>query len=80
VKDLPQAKVCPFRDPGFGRLAHDHPKSCASGMAISWNTMVAFEPPLVACIVSKPKYSLAALGATGDRRIAILALKRRSRV
>jgi flavin reductase (DIM6/NTAB) family NADH-FMN oxidoreductase RutF len=80
VKDLPQPKVCPFRDPGFGRLAHDHPKSCASGMAISWNTMVAFEPPLVACVVSKPKYSLAALRATEDRRIAILALKRRSRV
>ena len=80
MKDLPQPKVCPFHDPGFGRLAHDHPKSCASGMAISWNTMVAFEPPLVACIVSKPKYSLAALRATEDRRIAILALKRRSRV
>lgn len=80
MKDLPQAKVCPFRDPGFGRLAHDHPKSCACGMAISWNAMVAFEPPLVACVVSKPNYGLAALRATEDRRIAILALKRRSRV
>jgi len=49
-------------------------------MAISWNAMVAFEPPLVACVVSKLKYSLAALRATQDRRIAILALKRRSRV
>ncbi len=80
MKDLPQAKVCPFCDPGSGRLAHDHRKSCASGMAISWNTMVAFEPPLVACVVIKPKHSLAALRATEDRRIAILALKRRSRV
>lgn len=80
MKNLPQAKVCPFRDPGFGRLAHDHPKSCASGMAISWNTMVAFEPPLVACVVSRPKYSLATLRAPEDRRVAILALKRRTRV
>jgi len=75
VKDLPQAKVCPFRDPGFGRLAHDHPKSCASGMAISWTKMFAFEPRLVARVVGKPESIVAALRVTKEHRIASPALK-----
>jgi flavin reductase (DIM6/NTAB) family NADH-FMN oxidoreductase RutF len=44
-------------------------------MAMSWQRRVKFEPSLVACVVSNPKCSLAALRATKDRRIAIPALK-----
>ncbi len=36
-----------------------YPKSCGIGMAISWTTMFAFEPRLVAFVVGKPKLIVA---------------------
>ena len=55
--------------------AHHFPKCCVIGMAISWTTMFAIEPPLVACVVSKPIYILTALRVTKEHRIAIPVLK-----
>jgi hypothetical protein len=49
-------------------------------MAISWTTMFAFEPPLVAGADSNPRSSLAAMRAMRDRRIAIMALKKAPQV
>ncbi len=40
-------------------------------MAMSWHTMVEFEPPQLACVVSNANYSFAALRATGECVVAI---------
>ncbi len=40
-------------------------------MAMSWHTMLEFEPPLVGCVVSNRNHSFAALKATKECVIAI---------
>ena len=47
----------------------------ANVMAMSWNMIVEFEPPQLACVVSNANYSFAALRATGECVIAIPARK-----
>ena len=44
-------------------------------MAMSGHTMVEFEPPRVACVVSEADFSFAVLRATGECVIAIPALE-----
>jgi hypothetical protein len=44
-------------------------------MAMSWRMRVEFELPLIGCVVSNPKYILAALRVTKEHRIAISALE-----
>ena len=46
-------------------------KGRANVMAMSWHTMLEFEPPLVGCVVSNRNHSFAALRATKDCVIAI---------
>ncbi len=40
-------------------------------MAMSWHTMLEFEPPLVGCVVSDRNYSFASLKATRECAISI---------
>jgi flavin reductase (DIM6/NTAB) family NADH-FMN oxidoreductase RutF len=40
-------------------------------MAMSWHTMMEFEPPLVGCVVSAANHSFAALAATRECVIAV---------
>jgi len=40
-------------------------------MTMSWHTMVDFEPPLVACVVSDANFSFRVLRSTGEAVIAI---------
>src|ERR1019366_9592815 len=44
-------------------------------MAMSWQMMVEFEPPLVACVVSSADFNFAALRTTRECAIAIPAMK-----
>ena len=44
-------------------------------MAMSWNMIVEFEPPQLACVVGDANYGFAALRATGECVIAIPARK-----
>lgn len=46
-------------------------KGRANVMTMSWQTMVEFEPPLVACVVSEANFSFAALRAAKECVIAI---------
>ena len=48
-------------------------KGRANAMTLSWHTMVDFDPPLVACVVSSANFSFAALRATRECVIAIPA-------
>jgi flavin reductase (DIM6/NTAB) family NADH-FMN oxidoreductase RutF len=76
MNDLYLSKIYQLLRPGCGGAAHHYPKSGANGMAMSCHMMAEVEPPLIAGAVSNPKSSIAALRATKDRRIAILALKK----
>jgi flavin reductase (DIM6/NTAB) family NADH-FMN oxidoreductase RutF len=55
-------------------------KGHANVMTMSWQMMVEFEPPLVACVVSSANHSFAALRATGECVIAIPARKLAAKV
>jgi flavin reductase (DIM6/NTAB) family NADH-FMN oxidoreductase RutF len=50
-------------------------KGRANVMTMSWHTMVEFEPPLVACVVSNADHSFAALRATKECVIAVPGLE-----
>jgi flavin reductase (DIM6/NTAB) family NADH-FMN oxidoreductase RutF len=52
----------------------------ANVMTMSWQTMVEFTPPLVACVVSNANHSFTALRATKECVIALPALELASKV
>ena len=75
MKELPLSKVYQLLEPGPVVLLTTSRKARANIMTMSWHMMVEFEPPLVACVVSRANHSFAALRATGECVIAIPAVK-----
>lgn len=75
MKELALRKVYQLLEPGPVVLLTTSHKGRSNVMTMSWQTMVEFEPPLVACVVSNANYSFAALRATKECVIAIPALK-----
>ena len=75
MKNLPLAKVYQLLEPGPVVLLTTSHKGRANVMTMSWQTMVEFEPPLIACVVSNGNYSFAALRATKECVIALPALE-----
>jgi flavin reductase (DIM6/NTAB) family NADH-FMN oxidoreductase RutF len=75
MKELPLSKVYQLLEPGPVVLLTTSRKAHANIMTMSWHMMVEFEPPLVACVVSRANHSFAALRATGECVIAIPAHK-----
>jgi flavin reductase (DIM6/NTAB) family NADH-FMN oxidoreductase RutF len=75
MKDLPLAKVYQLLEPGPVVLLTTARKGRANIMTLSWQTMVEFEPPLIACVVSNANWSFAALRATKECVIAIPAVE-----
>jgi flavin reductase (DIM6/NTAB) family NADH-FMN oxidoreductase RutF len=73
MKELALAKVYQLIEPGPVVLLTTARNGRANVLTISWHMMVEFEPPLVACIVSNADYSFAALQATKECVMAILA-------
>ena len=80
MKNLPLAKVYQLLEPGPVVLLTTTHKGRANVMVMSWHMMVVFEPPLIACVVSKANYSFAALRATKECVIAIPARELASKV
>ncbi len=74
MKDLPLSKVYQLLEPGPVVLLTTAHNGRANVMTMSWHMMVAFEPPLVACVVSSADHSFAALRAAKECVIAIPAL------
>lgn len=74
MKNLPLSKVYQLLEPGPVVLLTTARKNRANVMTLSWHTMLDFEPPLVACVVSSANHSFAALRATGECVIAVPAL------
>jgi len=73
MRDYPLSRVYQLIEPGPVVLLTTTHKGRANAMTLSWHTMVDFDPPLVACVVSSANFSFAALRATGECVIAIPA-------
>jgi len=63
-KSFPLSKVYGLLEPGPVLLLTTAHQGRANVMAMSWHTMMEFEPPLVGCVVSGRNFSFAALKAT----------------
>jgi flavin reductase (DIM6/NTAB) family NADH-FMN oxidoreductase RutF len=70
-RTLPLGRVYRLLEPGPVVLLTTARKGRANLMAMSWHTMLEFEPPLVGCVVSNRNHSFAALRATKECVIAI---------
>ena len=71
-RSLPLSQVYRLLEPGpVVLLATAQKKGRANVMAMSWHTMLEFEPPLVGCVVSDRNHSFAALKATRECVVAI---------
>ena len=75
MRSLPLAKVYRLLEPGPVVLLTTAHKGRANVMTMSWQTMVEFEPPLVACVVSNGDHSFAALRKTKECVIAVPSVK-----
>jgi len=72
-RTLPLAQVYRLLEPGPVVLLVTASKGRANAMAMSWHTMLEFEPPLVGCVVSNRNHSFGTLKATRECVIAIPA-------
>jgi flavin reductase (DIM6/NTAB) family NADH-FMN oxidoreductase RutF len=63
-RNLPLSRVCGLLEPGPVLLLSTEHKGKPNIMAMSWHTMMEFEPPLVGCIISGHDFSFTALKST----------------
>jgi len=70
-RSLPLSQVYRLLEPGPVVLVTTARKARPNVMAMSWHTMLEFEPPLVGCVVSDRNHTFAALKATRECVIAI---------
>jgi flavin reductase (DIM6/NTAB) family NADH-FMN oxidoreductase RutF len=70
-RTLPLAQVYRLLEPGPVVLLATARSGRTNVMAMSWHTMLEFEPPLVGCVVSNRNYSFATLKSTKECVIAI---------
>jgi flavin reductase (DIM6/NTAB) family NADH-FMN oxidoreductase RutF len=71
MKALPLGEVYRLLEPGPVVLVTTSRDGRANVMAMSWHTMMEFEPPLVGCVLSGRNYSFQALVKTKECVIAI---------
>jgi len=74
-RSLPLAKVYGLLEPGPVLLLTTAHKGKPNVMAMSWHTMMEFEPPLVGCVVSGNDFSFTALKATRECVLNIPSLE-----
>jgi len=65
-RNLPLSKVYGLLEPGPVVLVTTARGGRANIMAMSWHTMMEFEPPLVGCVISGRNQTFGALKATGE--------------
>jgi flavin reductase (DIM6/NTAB) family NADH-FMN oxidoreductase RutF len=75
MEELALSEVYQLLEPGPVVLLTTSQNGRSNVMTMSWHTMVEFEPPLVACVVSSGDYSFAALVAEQECVIAIPAVE-----
>jgi len=74
-RSMPLARVYALLEPGPVVLLTTAYRNRANVMTQSWHTMVDFEPPLVACVVSDRNYSFTLLRASGECVINIPSVR-----
>lgn len=70
-QSLPLSQVYGLLEPGPVVLLSTAHKGRCNVMTMSWHMMVEFEPPLLACVVSRGDFSFTALRATREAVINI---------
>jgi flavin reductase (DIM6/NTAB) family NADH-FMN oxidoreductase RutF len=65
-KSFPLSKVYGLLQPGPVVMVTTASRGCSNIMAMSWHTMMEFEPPLVGCVISNRNYSFGLLKATNE--------------
>jgi flavin reductase (DIM6/NTAB) family NADH-FMN oxidoreductase RutF len=70
-RSLPLAQVYRLLEPGPVVLVTTARAGRANVMAMSWHTMMEFEPPLVGCVLSEANYSFGLLRATRECAINV---------
>lgn len=68
---LPLSRVYRFLEPGPVVLVTTARRGKPNLMAMSWHTMLEFEPPLVGCVISNRNYSFDTLKVSRECVIAI---------
>ncbi len=71
LKPLPLAQVYRLLEPGPVVLVTTAHRGRLDAMAMSWHTMMEFEPPLVGCVISNRDYTFGVLKSTKECVIAI---------
>jgi flavin reductase (DIM6/NTAB) family NADH-FMN oxidoreductase RutF len=79
-RSFPLSKVYGLLEPGPVVLVSTARKGRPNIMAMSWHTMIEFEPPLVACVVSDRNYTFGILKATKECVINIPTAKLAAKV
>ena len=74
-RSFPLSKVYGLLEPGPVLLLSTAHKGRNNAMALSWHTMMEFEPPLVGCVVSGRDFSFTALKATRECVLNIPAVE-----
>jgi flavin reductase (DIM6/NTAB) family NADH-FMN oxidoreductase RutF len=74
-KSFPLSKVYGLLEPGPVVMVTTARQRRANIMAMSWYTMIEFEPPTVGCIISNRNYTFGILEATGECVINIPTLE-----
>ncbi len=70
-RDLSLSKVYGLLEPGPVVLVTTSRDGRPNIMAMSWHTMLEFEPPLIGCVISDANYSFGLLEANGECGINI---------
>jgi flavin reductase (DIM6/NTAB) family NADH-FMN oxidoreductase RutF len=65
-KSFPLSKVYGLLEPGPVVMVTTSRKGRPNIMTMSWHTMMAFEPPLVGCVISDRNYTFGVLKATKE--------------
>lgn len=70
-RGIPLSRVYRLLEPGPVVLVTTALKGRANVMAMSWHTMLDFEPPLVACVISNRNHTFGMIKAAGECAINI---------
>lgn len=70
-KSFPLSSVYGLLEPGPVVLLTTEDRGRPNVMALSWHTMLEFEPPLIGCVVSNRNHSFGLLEASGEAVINI---------
>jgi flavin reductase (DIM6/NTAB) family NADH-FMN oxidoreductase RutF len=79
-KSLPLSQVYRLLEPGPVVLVSTAHRGRANVMAMSWHTMMEFEPPLVGCVISGRNHTFGALTATKECVINVPSVELASQV